>query len=235
MKRFLRAVLRLVPRGTVVRVFSGQLRGARWLMHSATHGCWLGTYERDSQAVFARLVSRGDVVLDIGANVGFFTILASRLVGREGTVCAFEPLPRNVELLKEHVRLNAASNVRVFAVAVASTIGRASFEVAGSPSMGRLAETGSIEVETASLDSFWRSGALSLPTFMKIDVEGAEYEVLTGARELLDAARPAILLAAHGYVQHDACVALLKDAGYDIQTIRDGTADGDYLLLARAQ
>ncbi|HEV8435127.1 MAG TPA: FkbM family methyltransferase, partial [Thermoanaerobaculia bacterium] len=111
--RLLRLPLRLVPNGRVVRIKSGPLRGWRWITGSAPHGCWLGTYERDSQRAFMDNVHEGDVVYDIGANAGFFTLLASTLAGPRGLVFAFEPLPRNVALLERHVSLNGCENVRI--------------------------------------------------------------------------------------------------------------------------
>src|SRR5437899_3136746 len=84
--RLLRLPLALVPRSATVCVLGGSLRGARWVVGSASHGCWLGWYEADKQRAFASLVKRGDVVFDIGAHVGFYTLLASRLCGPSGHV-----------------------------------------------------------------------------------------------------------------------------------------------------
>src|SRR5216684_2115948 len=102
----LRLPLRLIPRGAIVRIVSGELRGWQWIVHSATNGCWLGTYERHVQRLFRQRLRPGAVALDVGANVGFFTLLASKLVGSAGHVYAFEPLPRNLYYLERHVRLN---------------------------------------------------------------------------------------------------------------------------------
>ena len=69
--RALRAPLRLVPRRTVVRVLQGPLRGARWVVGASTHGAWLGSYDQQTQDWLVERVKPGDVVYDIGANVGF--------------------------------------------------------------------------------------------------------------------------------------------------------------------
>lgn len=215
-----------------MRILSGRLRGWRWITGSATHGCWLGTYERETQRVLKRLIEPGAVVYDLGANVGFFTLLASKLAGAAGVVYAFEPLPRNIELLERHVQLNRASNVRVMPLAVTATSGVARFARAANPSMGGLAEEGDVEVRTDSIDALVGSGVIRPPTFLKIDVEGAEDGVLAGAKQVLREHRPDILLSAHGYRKHETCSSLLQDLGYALRDLRDGHADGNYVVLA---
>jgi FkbM family methyltransferase len=233
LSRIARLPLRLVPRGATVPILSGRLRGWKWITGSATHGCWLGTYERETQAVFARLVRKGDVVYDIGANVGFFTLLAAKLAGRGGTVYAFEPLPHNLACLRKHIAVNHAA-VDVLPVALSSSSGVARFATATSAAMGRLADGGDLEVRTETVDELVSSGRISPPRFMKMDVEGAEHSVLTGAAATLVRHRPVILLSTHGYLVHEQCCALLRELGYGIELIRDGTADGQYTLVAQA-
>src|SRR5688572_25202486 len=104
--KILRQPLKLIPPGTHVRILQGRLRGKRWIAGSSTHGCWLGSYESDKRQLFESSITPGDVVFDIGANVGFYTLLASDLVGSSGHVYSFEPVPRNIEFLNEHLSLN---------------------------------------------------------------------------------------------------------------------------------
>ena len=229
--RLIRLPLRLVPSGRVVRVKLGPLRGWRWVTGSAPHGCWIGTYERDSQRTFIENVREGDVVYDIGANAGFFTLLASKLAGPKGVVYAFEPLPRNIDCLRKHVALNACENVRVLPFAAAARSGKTRFAIAHNPSQGGLSEHGELEVEIHSLDDLV-AGGMERPAFMKIDVEGAESEVLAGASALLRESHPTILLSTHGWEQQERCVATLKEHGYALTLLRDGAADGNYMLLA---
>ena len=229
--RLIRLPLRLVPDDRVVRIKSGRLRGWRWITGSAPHGCWIGTYERDSQRVFVENVREGDTVYDVGANAGFFTLLASKLAGPHAVVYAFEPLPRNVAYLERHVSLNECRNVRVLPVAAAAKKGRARFAIAHNPSQGGISDHGELEVETRSLDDVVDGGAPP-PRFMKIDVEGAESEVLTGASRILRESQPTILLSTHGWKQHELCCAMLESEGYELRMMRDGTADGNYVLLA---
>lgn len=232
LSRLIRLPLRLVPEGLVVPVLSGELRGAKWITGSATHGCWLGTYERETQQAFRSLIGHASVVLDIGANVGFFTLLAARRTGSQGAVVAFEPLPRNLAFLRRHLALNGVANVEVLPIALSSHSGTARFGSAANPAMGGLSLAGDLEVQTDTLDELVASGGVSPPDFLKIDVEGAEYDVLTGASAVLTRHRPLILLSTHGYREQERCCALLRDLRYELRQLRDGTLDGQYTLLA---
>ena len=230
--KIIRLPLRLLPRNAVVRIRSGELRGWRWIAGSSTNGCWLGTYERQAQSLFRRHIHSGAVVLDVGANVGFFTLLASRLAGTTGRVHAFEPLPRNLYYLERHVRLNELSNVTVEALAIAAASGEAHFRTAPHASMGGLRDDGNLHVVTASLDDLLAAGRIPAPDFIKMDIEGAEGAALQGATRLLAGSPLTIVLSTHGYDQHEICWAILKNAGFELELLRDGTADGDYLILA---
>lgn len=228
----IRLFLRLIPRGTVVRVLRGPLRGKRWIVGAATHGCWVGSYERQVQDVFVRHVAPGAVVYDVGANAGFFTLLAASLVGPAGKVFAFEPLERNLWYLHEHLRLNRVTNVRVFPVAVTDLDGSVRFAAAADPAMGGVAAEGDREVPSVTLDSIANVADVPLPAFIKMDIEGGEHSALSGAGEILRVARPTILLSEHGWRQHELCSELLKAFGYEIEVLVDGAYDGNYIVLA---
>ena len=234
LSRLIRLPLRLVPVDRVVRILSGELRGSKWITSSATHGCWIGTYERETQRAFQQMIRKGSVVLDIGANAGFFTLLAAKQTGPQGAVFSFEPLPRNLDYLRRHIALNRATNVQVLPIALASQSGFARFGTAANPAMGALTAEGELEVRTESLDELVVSGRVAPPHFLKIDVEGAEFGVLTGAAAVLASHRPFILLSTHGYREHERCCAFLRDLQYELRDLRDGTSDGQYTVLASA-
>jgi FkbM family methyltransferase len=227
-----RLPLKLVPAGTVVPVLSGQLRGARWVVGTGTHGCWVGSYERLTREWVCRLLTPGKVAYDVGANAGFFTLLASRLVGVTGRVIAFEPAPANLLALRRHVELNAAINVEVIDAAVAEAPGSAVFEAAGSAAQGHLSDAGSLEVQVVQMDDLVGRAVIPTPDFLKIDVEGAELRVLEGARRVLSSGHPSIVLSAHGARLFGACKGFLLELGYRVVLVKDGTPDGDYLLVA---
>lgn len=230
--RAVRWPLRFVPPMKPVRILSGPLAGKQWLSTAATHGCWIGTYERELQLLMMDLVRPGQVVYDIGANVGFFTLLAAQLVGPAGKVIAVEPLPRNLDLLRRHLAMNRIDNVVVVPSAAGDAPGTASFEVAPSPSMGRLGTAGQLEVAVTTIDALVAAGEAPPPALVKMDIEGGESRALAGAAQTLARRHPILLLSTHGEQQNDACRRTLEQLGYAVRLRRDGREDGQYELVA---
>jgi FkbM family methyltransferase len=212
--KLLRFFLRALPSTLPMPVIQGPLRGKRWIVGSGVHGYWLGSYEKNKCELFERSIQAGDVVFDIGAHVGFYTLLASHLAGPQGKVFAFEPLPRNIRYLKEHLRMNHVENVTLFEAALSDRTGAAYFSASGDSSMGSLSNCGGLAVTTLTLDSLWQNQGLPLPQVVKIDVEGAELAVLHGGQALIQAARPIIFLATHGTEVHAKCLDWLQSADY---------------------
>lgn len=219
MGRALRLPLKLIPSRTIVHVLRGPLKGARWIARSSSAGCWLGSYEIKFQQLLAQSLGPGGCFFDIGANVGFYTLLASRLIGDDGCVVSFEPNPRNLSFLRRHLTLNRLENVQVMETAVSNISGQRMFSRKEGPAQGHLSDTGDLHVRVVRLDDIIEDGALPAPDAMKIDIEGAELPALQGARRLLGRKHPLIFLATHGYRNHQACCALLVEAGYDVEEI----------------
>lgn len=163
-------------------------------------------------------------MFDVGAHIGYYTLLFSRLVGPEGRVVAFEPSPRNLPVLRWHVARNGCANVQVEAVAVSDETGAARFAAGTGSGTGRLAESGTVEVRTIRLDDYVDAGG-PMPDVLKIDVEGAELAVLRGAVGVLRDARPAILLSTHGADVHRACIGLLREHGYELTPVLGGDVE----------
>ncbi len=222
--KFARLPLSLVPRGAVVRILGGPLRGKRWIVGSALHCCWLGHYEHEKQGLICRQVAPDSVFWDVGANVGFYSLLASKLVGA-GRVFAFEPVPRNLSYLRQHLALNGVTNVAVFAVAVSDRNGTASFEVEKTGFMGHLSGEGSITVPTATLDSLVGAGKVLPPDYVKMDIEGAELLALRGANQTFQRYHPTLFLATHGREVHQSCCQLLDSWGYKCRMLQGGFQD----------
>lgn len=214
-------------------IVRGPLRGTRWL--PASRGkvlrVLLGSYEPEQAALFVGHVGSGGTFLDVGAHVGFYTLLGSRLVGERGQVWAFEPDPTNAGHLREHVRVNGADNVRVEEAAVASKEGSARFGGGSGSGTGRLTGSGEVAVRTVALDPFCERHGLS-PTAIKVDVEGAEAEVIEGGEETIRRARPVIFLSTHGREAHGRSVGRLRDLGYTLAPILGGTVESSSELLA---
>ncbi len=224
--RLLRLPLKAIPAERPLRIIGGPLRGYRWIPGAGVHGCWLGTFERYEQELLKRLVRPGDVMFDIGANVGFYTLLAARLVGHDGSVVAFEPAARNVGYLRRHLELNSLTNVRVLEAAVGDRVGTAVFQTGPSFSEGHLVPgdlpgPGQCRIRLITLDDLLTRSEVPPPQMLKIDVEGAEYAVLRGAVNLLKRARPEILLSTHSTALREECSHLLTGLGYSIEPMHE--------------
>jgi FkbM family methyltransferase len=202
-----------------------------------------GEYERPVQDRIASLVRSGDVCYDIGANLGFFSVLLARLAGPTGSVYAFEPVPQNVALIERNARLNQMATVKVQNVAVSNKdgsselllarhVGGAVLEEAGTPPdlAGRLT------VRTATLDKLVEDKEVPPPTFVKIDVEGAELAVLRGMQRVLRESRPTVVLELDDATEQGCeqkvkdCQALLIELGYSIEPIPGAYADGRWFV-----
>ncbi|MGH7648176.1 MAG: FkbM family methyltransferase [Gemmatimonadaceae bacterium] len=223
----LRIPLRLIPASAPVPILQGPLRGKLWVKGSSDNGCWLGSFEYGKQRLMSSILNPGDTMYDVGANVGYYTLLASHRVGPTGRVISFEPLPANVRLVERHLRLNRVKNVLVQEVAVSDHDGRARFAPHASNAMGKLSDSGSVDVAMVSLDSIVETARFPDPNLLKIDVEGAELGVLVGASQLLERARPSILLATHGPGVHRQCCDFLRNAGYQLRPIDESVASID--------
>jgi FkbM family methyltransferase len=213
--RLARLPLKLAP-NVVVPVLSGSLRGKLWIVASGLHSCWLGTFERGRQESISREVHSNTVFYDIGANVGFYTLLASKLVGG-GRVFAFEPAPRNRVYLQRHLHLNRASNVEIMDFAVSDTNGQSTFATERTGYAGHLSDDGDIRVSTVTLDSIVESGKTPVPDYIKMDIEGGELLALRGAAGIFQRYKPVLFLSTHGRSVHVECRSLLESWGYVVQ------------------
>ena len=178
----------------------------------ATSGIW----EPHVTAAFRRLLAPGDVCVDAGAHIGYFTLLASRLVGPSGHVYALEPVRTTLDALCANLELNRVGNVSVFPVAAGSRDGDELLYPAppgnsGSAALrrrwGRVdpanAEFDPRAVPVRSISSLVKPADVSKLRLVKIDVEGYELEVLRGLDSIFDSGhRPALVVEVHGSVAH---------------------------------
>ncbi len=200
----------------------------------------------------------GDVVLDIGANVGWYSLLFEKLSPDGVDVFAFEPDPLNFELLKHNLRLNRSTRVSPVQKALAAGEGVQRLYKHADSNLGRhsllqLQDEASIDVKTISLDGFWDAMELGTrtPRFIKIDIEGYELLALKGAERVLERC-PALLvefspeymglggfdpadlislLTGHGYTPH--AVGRSGLTAVDCNILRESRQAGDYLWLKR--
>jgi len=210
-------------------VVRGPLRGARFVLGAAAGegggaSVYVNLVEPAKTQTLLRLLKPGQIVFDIGANIGYYTLLASRRVGPSGRVVACEPFPRNIAYLQRHVEINKAENVTVIAAACAERSGLRRFAAGQDCAEGRLVESFADPVErieyvaATTIDEIVRLSGL-VPDVLKVDVEGAEEHVLMGASETLAAAKPIVLLGVHSAVLRSACTVLLAAHGYASPTV----------------
>jgi FkbM family methyltransferase len=149
------------------------------------HGIW----EPCETELFCRLIRPGNTVLDIGANIGYYTSIASRLIGEAGKVFAFEPEPRNFGVLDWNARNSEFDNIVAINQAVADYVGECSLHISpenlGHHSVLESIEHNAIEaVSVTSLDDYFADN-LPKTNFVKIDVEGGEQKVLEGMKDIM--------------------------------------------------
>jgi FkbM family methyltransferase len=231
--RVLRLPLRLLPKNMVMPILQGQLRGKKWVVGAGEHGYWLGSYEMRKRVAFEGEIQSQMVVYDIGANVGFYSLLAAHLAGPEGKVYAFEPLHRNVEFIHRHAALNRFKNIVVMEAAVSDQGGEAFFDPGISIATGHLSESGTVSVRQVCLDDLLANGMIEPPDTLKVDVEGAEHAVFQGAKVLIETYRPLIFLDTHGREVHALTVELLAGYGYQFETLDGRPLAESKELIAR--
>ena len=155
-----------------------------------------GIHNKIDFEIFKKHVKEGDNVIDICANIGYFTLMLAKLVGPTGKVFAFEPDPRNISLLKKNIETNNYQNVVVVPKAVSNVNQKCTLFTSQAtfgqnriyePKKTKNQEYVPIESETISLDNFFKTDeTMKNISFVKIDVEGAEKFVLEGMENILD-------------------------------------------------
>jgi len=180
------------------RALPGIVNGARYrldLRETIQRGMFLGAYEAEQAGWVRGCLRPGDVFVDVGASFGFYTTLASGLVGPAGRVFAFEPSPVAGGVLEAAIRESAMANVTLTRAAVGSKVGRVSLHL---PTSGELHSPSalatfpgfySVEVPVLALDDFAPLASVPAVRLMKIDVEGYEPDVVRGMARLARAGR----------------------------------------------
>lgn len=209
----------------------------------------LPDFEPEETALVQRELQPGNTVIDIGANIGYFTLLFAGLVGETGKVYAFEPEPGNFEILQRNIRENGFKNVQAEPKAVANAPGVSRLYL--SPIGGadhRLYETGadgraSIDVQTVTLDDYF-AGSDTPIDFIKVDVQGLEDRILAGMSKLL-ARSPSVKLLTEFWpvglqrsgVEPSAFLEHLHEAGFELLEYNDRSGSWEPVdtpaLLAR--
>ena len=202
-------------------------RGLRFRADVPIAGYRLGTTEPEFQRALAGHVGRGDVVYDLGANVGFYTVICARLVGPEGRVVAVEPFPDSARAVRHNAALNGFEHVEVVEAAVAGAPGRGWLATAGGDTVTfRLdgeRRSGGLDVDLTTVDALVEAGHPA-PTVVKVDVEGHEVAALHGMARTLATSRPVVLVEVHYAVADfpDAVAEVAGPLGYRASVLGGG-------------
>lgn len=148
-----------------------------------------GVLESFETQIFKKVVQPGMTVVDIGANIGYYTLQFSTWVGPQGRVWAFEPEPRNHRILSDVIADNKITNVDIFPVAISNEAGSHKLFVSGENQGDHrfydpTGDRPSIEIPTARLDDFF-SGENRRVDVIKMDIQGSEYAALLGMQETI--------------------------------------------------
>ena len=168
---------------------------------------WLGTYEADLGTAAAKLTFPGCVVYDIGANIGYISLLSAQLSGSNGKIFSFEALPDNVKRLNANVSINSLdSRIKVTHAAVIDRNKPVTFLTHPSGAMGKALGSvgrdekysGQITVPGLAIDSFIFDQNYPAPDLIKMDIEGGEGTALLGMKRFLTDKEPVFLIELHG-------------------------------------
>jgi FkbM family methyltransferase len=164
-----------------------------------------------------RFLRPGDTAVDVGANVGIYSLFLAKQVGRHGTIVACEPDPENLAALTANLARNRLHQVRVVQAAVADYDGTVPF-ASGRHTMSRIADTGAAATCAVAVTTLDTLCAGTRPLYAKVDVEGVEHLVLRGARVLMAAGAPRVWqleIDPHRHEQTALLARELRAAGYE--------------------
>jgi FkbM family methyltransferase len=201
-------------------ILHGAGRGLRFNAADSHSAFILGNHEPEVQELLESVLRPGMTYYDVGANVGFFAMIAARMVGPSGRVVCFEPLPQNATQIEYNARLNNFENVSVRCEALGGSNRSDVFNTSAEPTWGRLSTTGKapeqasgqITVNVRTLDSLLAGAEVPRPDLIKMDIEGAEVEALNGALAAFKTVRPMFVIELHR--NNDAVTAVLDKLGY---------------------
>jgi FkbM family methyltransferase len=229
-----------------IAVMGGPLRGQSLAVTSLTRASFAtGGYQAHVLAAMRAHVRAGDVTYDLGAHVGYFTLVLAGLTGPGGRVFSFEPDPRNLEALRANVQ-DCRTPIVIVPAAVSDAAGQVDFATFELSSIGHIADSRTpangrrVTVPCTTLDHHVYEGGNPPPAFVKIDVEGAETRVLSGARRVLGQARPVVVVEVRGPERWREVRQLAEAAGYEAEVIGGGVRGlssagyGDALLIPKA-
>ena len=235
---------KLLPR-LAYPVIQGPLKGAKFILGTLSGDgggatVYFNMTEPEQTSAFVDTLKIGQVFFDIGANVGYYTVLGARIVGLHGKVFAFEPVIRNLAYLYQHTVLNKASNVTIISAACSDTLSLTIFSAGLNFATGHMTQNIHLDddangllfpVPTVTVDAIVQQLGVS-PDVIKIDVEGAEHSVLRGAQATLHKAKPKIFLSTHSDILRSICLEYLKGFGYTCKGLsKNNNTPSEFLAI----
>jgi FkbM family methyltransferase len=175
-------------------------------------------YAQEQTNFFKKNIKEGDVVLDLGANIGYFTCLFAQLVGKTGKVFAFEPDQNNFQLIKKNVEVNGYKNVTIEQKAVTNKTSKLQMYLSNSPKDHRIYDPhdnrNSTEVDGITLDDYFKNSSQEI-NFIKSNIQGADFGAFQGMLSLIEKSKSHIVMAL------EFSPALLKGFGSDPEEFVD--------------
>jgi FkbM family methyltransferase len=183
-----------------------------------------GAHEPIASAIYSKLLAPGGHVIDVGSNIGYFLRLARQAIDDSGTILGFEPVPGNFEILTRNVRRMRQPNIQIFPWAIGERNETAQFYESQVPNWGSLIRNdsllpkGVIPVEVKTLDNILKDFPSFRPTALRMDVDGGELMILSGAGQLLRKYRPLLFIEFHtfalGWEKIQRALLELRELGY---------------------
>lgn len=174
--------------------------------------------EGDVNELILSCLKEDDVFLDVGANIGYYSVLAGKIIGDSGRVISVEPVPSTAEVLNYNIELNNLRNVKVIQKAIWSDNQVITMHVPksffGMASICNLHDADAFAVEGITLDTVCEAQEVNL---LKIDAEGSEYQILKGARKTLEKTRNVVLEASS---EKDKIIGLLSEEQFTIRKLK---------------
>lgn len=229
------SLMKDLPKQVVAKTNDGRHLQVNFDNHFAHFVYFMGEYEPAITKIIGTLIEPGDVCLDIGGNIGWFTTLLQKKVGKNGEVHTFEPVPTTFEVLKKNVKSNNNSEVvRLNNFALGESEGEVNLHLFDNLSDGHasISDFGQTDFKVypcrvSTLNSYLKENKIENVKFVKVDVEGAELMMFKGATDLFRQKVPPIFeiemaldtTRGFGYLPNDLVKFISSQSEYDFFAI----------------
>lgn len=232
--------LRLADDGKgAYRILLGPLKGYKLVLGPGDRKLYIaGVYERRTTQILMRECAKGGTALDLGAHIGYFTLLLASITKDGGRVFSFEPNPFNAEKIRRMLAANHMEYVTLIEAGVSDHSGSMAFTVEATGSMGSLVSSpavsaSSVQVSVVSLDALDAEQSLGNVSVIKMDIEGAEVEAIRGMKRLLERCRPVIVCEWHPHRVSAGYQETFGSVGYRCELLDPESSTEAFHIVAR--